>query len=192
MPMIDENQKKNKNKPKLTKEEMKLSQPVGLSDLANEVLVKIKQEKKQKEFHTESRFYMLTKIDHDYEYYTRPVYDDKISLSEICERFRNYASNTLHLYYDISDIRRFVASFSVTHILMLQGMSGTGKTSLAFAFGEFIKNHTTIIPIQPMWKERTDLIGYYNEFTKKFNETTLLQKLYEANYTDDIYYIKYL
>ena len=163
------------------------NQPIGLSDSKNEILVKIKQEKKQKEFHTESRFYMLTKIDHDYEYYTRPVYDDKISLSEICERFRNYASNTLHLYYDISDIRRFVASFSVTHILILQGMSGTGKTSLAFAFGEFIKNHTTIIPIQPMWKERTDLIGYYNEFTKKFNETTLLQKLYEANYTDDIY-----
>ena len=33
----------------------------------------------------------------------------------------------------------------------------------------------------------TDLIGYYNEFTKKFNETTLLQKLYEANYNDEIY-----
>ena len=43
------------------------------------------------------------------------------------------------------------------------------------------------VPIQPMWKERTDLIGYYNEFTKKFNETTLLQKLYEANCNDEIY-----
>jgi 5-methylcytosine-specific restriction endonuclease McrBC GTP-binding regulatory subunit McrB len=38
-----------------------------------------------------------------------------------------------------------------------------------------------------MWKERTDLIGYYNEFTKRFNETTLLEKMYEANYSSDIY-----
>jgi hypothetical protein len=38
-----------------------------------------------------------------------------------------------------------------------------------------------------MWKERTDLVGYYNEFTKKFNETTLLYTMYEANYNKEIY-----
>jgi hypothetical protein len=38
-----------------------------------------------------------------------------------------------------------------------------------------------------MWKERTDLIGYYNEFTKRFNETLLLEKMYEANYNQDMY-----
>jgi hypothetical protein len=38
-----------------------------------------------------------------------------------------------------------------------------------------------------MWKERTDMIGYYNEFTGKFNETLLLQKMYEANYSRDMY-----
>ena len=38
-----------------------------------------------------------------------------------------------------------------------------------------------------MWKERTDLLGYYNEFTKHFNETLLLQKMYEANSREDMY-----
>jgi 5-methylcytosine-specific restriction endonuclease McrBC GTP-binding regulatory subunit McrB len=76
---------------------------------------------------------------------------------------------------------------AVTKILILQGMSGTGKTSLAYAFGEFLDNKSTVVPVQPMWKERTDLVGYYNEFTKRFNETTLLQKMYEANYSKDIY-----
>jgi hypothetical protein len=38
-----------------------------------------------------------------------------------------------------------------------------------------------------MWKERTDLIGYYNEFTRRFNETLLLTKMYEANYSEDLY-----
>ena len=58
---------------------------------------------------------------------------------------------------------------------------------MAYAFGEFLNNKATVVPIQPMWKERTDLIGYYNEFTKKFNETTLLYTMYDANYNEDVY-----
>ena len=134
-----------------------------------------------------SRFYQLTNQDKKMENYKAPEYNTKIELDEICERFRRFACSKLNLYYDISDIRRFIAGLSVTHIMILQGMSGTGKTSLAYAFGEFLQNPTVVVPIQPMWKERTDLIGYYNEFTKKFNETTLLQKLYEANCNDEIY-----
>ena len=37
-----------------------------------------------------------------------------------------------------------------------------------------------------MWKERTDLIGYYNEFTKKFNETEFLRALYTTTYRKDL------
>ena len=133
------------------------------------------------------RFYQLNQIDEKKNSYLRGSYEDQASLKEICDNFRNFAANKLRLYYDILDIRRFIASLSVTHLLILQGMSGTGKTSLAYAFGEFLENTSTVVPIQPMWKERTDLIGYYNEFTKRFNETTLLQKLYEANYSKDLY-----
>ena len=135
----------------------------------------------------DSRFYMLTQIDKEMEEYVAPNYDEKISLKDFCIKFRNYAAHDLKLYYDIKDIRRFIAGLAVTKLLILQGMSGTGKTSLAYAFGEFLNNKTVVVPIQPMWKERTDLIGYYNEFTKKFNETTLLYKMYEADYTKSVY-----
>ncbi len=134
-----------------------------------------------------TRFYMLSQIDKEYEVEHDFNFNNTLSLQEICNIFRDFSSYRLNLYYDISDIRRFIAGLATTHIIILQGMSGTGKTSLAYAFGEFLNNSTTILPIQPMWKERTDLIGYYNEFTKKFNETVLLQKLYEANYNDQIY-----
>ena len=134
-----------------------------------------------------SRFYMLTEIDKYYEKYTPPEYDNDLSLKDICEEFRNFSAGELKLYYDIEDIRRFIGGLSVTKLIILQGMSGTGKTSLAYAFGEFLDNKTVVVPIQPMWKERTDLVGYYNEFTRKFNETTLLYKMYEADYNDDIY-----
>ena len=135
----------------------------------------------------ESRFYLLTETDRRAEEIKNAEYDKAESLEEICERFRGFCASRLKLYYSISDIRRFIAGMATSHVLIMQGMSGTGKTSLAYAFGEFLENPSTIVPIQPMWKERTDLIGYYNEFTKKFNETILLQKMYEANYSDGIY-----
>lgn len=133
------------------------------------------------------RFSTLSTIDSHKNQYTDHKFDDKITLKRFCEEFRNYAAGELRLYYNIDDIRRFVAGLGVTHIAILQGMSGTGKTSLAYAFGKFVGNPSTIIPVQPMWKERTDLIGYYNEFTKQFNETLMLKKLYEANYAGDMY-----
>ncbi len=135
----------------------------------------------------ESRFFMLARTDVVMRKYAAPAYDPTLTLENFCESFRAFAAGNLGLYYDISDIRRFIANLGVSHILVMQGMSGTGKTSLAYAFGEFIGNPSVIVPIQPMWKERTDMIGYYNEFTGKFNETLLLQKMYEANYSKDIY-----
>ena len=133
------------------------------------------------------RFCMLSDIERKKSQYERFDYDKNVTLDEFCDNFHNFAAKKLKLYYDIADIRRFVAGMAVSHILILQGMSGTGKTSLAHAFGSFVDNPSTIIPVQPMWKERTDLVGYYNEFTKKFNETLLLEKMYEANYSDDMY-----
>ena len=133
------------------------------------------------------RFCMLSEIDKKKSEYGQSKYDSGITLEGLCENFRNYTANKLKLYYEIDDIRRFIAGMSVSKILILQGMSGTGKTSLAHAFGSYIDNPSTVIPVQPMWKERTDLIGYYNEFTKRFNETLLLRKMYEANYSKDMY-----
>ena len=131
------------------------------------------------------RFSVLTAID------AEPVnaqnFCEDVTLKGFCEEFRTFAASKLGLYYDISVIREFVAGLAVSRIMILQGMSGTGKTSLAFAFGEFLDNSSTVIPVQPMWKERTDLLGYYNEFTKHFNETLLLEKMYEANRREDIY-----
>ena len=130
---------------------------------------------------------MRSRIDENKRVFDTRRYEEEVSLKRFCDNFRNYAAAELRLYYDIKDIRRFIAGMAVSPILILQGMSGTGKTSLAHAMGSFVKNTSTVIPVQPMWKERTDLLGYYNEFTKRFNETLLLEKMYEANYCRDIY-----
>ena len=141
----------------------------------------------KKEAANGERFCMLSDIDRNSGKYGRMFYEKGVTLESFCNDFRNYAANKLKLYYDIEDIRRFIAGLAVSKLVILQGMSGTGKTSLAHAFGSFTDNASTVIPVQPMWKERTDLIGYYNEFTKRFNETLLLEKMYEANYSEDMY-----
>ena len=146
----------------------------------------VAKEEEQSEKVTE-RFCMLSEIDRNSMKYGHASYEKRVTLESFCNDFRNYAASKLRLYYDIEDIRRFVAGMAVSKLVILQGMSGTGKTSLAHAFGSFTDNPSTVIPVQPMWKERTDLVGYYNEFTKRFNETLLLEKMYEANYSKDIY-----
>ncbi len=134
-----------------------------------------------------SRFGRLSEVDANRASYVRNSYDDNVTLKGICEGLRNFAAGNLRLYYSIDDIRRFIAGLLVSPIMILQGMSGTGKTSLACAFGKFVDNTSMVVPVQPMWKERTDLLGYYNEFTRRFTETDLLVRMYEANYSKDIF-----
>ena len=133
-----------------------------------------------------SRFPSLKQMDETLKNAPEDVFIDK-TLSEICDDFRNFAASKQKLYYDIADIRRFIAGMGISKLIILRGISGTGKTSLAYIVGEYFCNSSTIIPIQPMWKERSDIIGYFNEFTKRFNETKLLSKLYEAGGREHIY-----
>lgn len=136
-----------------------------------------------------SRFPELLDFDQSHPKFEEEATENGLTLKSFCEKFRNYSGNTLHLYYSEADIRRFIASLAVSKIMILQGMSGTGKTSIAIAFGKFINNSSTVVPVQPMWKEKSDLLGYYNEFTGKFNETTILKKLYEANLSNKMFVV---
>ena len=70
--------------------------------------------------------------------------------------------------------------------MILEGISGTGKTSLPYAMGKFFQNDTSIISVQPSWRDRAELLGYLNEFTKKFNESDFLKSVYAASYSDTI------
>ncbi len=135
----------------------------------------------------ESRFFKLSNVDAKYKEYTPEAINNNFNLNELCEQFRNFAASKLGLYYDINLIRLFIASLASNKLIILEGISGTGKTSLAYAFGEFIKNETTVASVQPSWRDSTEIFGYFNEFTKKFNETEILESMYEAQYSDEVY-----
>lgn len=171
---------------------MKVSQiglnPNEIAELTGEEIESLNGENKEEEVDTsEQRFYKLAEIDELWADYQPPVYDDTITLSEFCDRFRLFACSKLGLYYDIKIIRLFVAAFASTRLIILQGISGTGKTSLPYAFGKFVNNPAVIASVQPSWRDRSELFGYFNEFTKKYNETELLRAMYEASYNENIY-----
>ncbi len=133
------------------------------------------------------RFSKLNSIDIELKDYKIQNYNNTFDLKELIDLFRNFAASKLRLYYTEDMIRLFIASLASTKLVILQGISGTGKTSLAYAWGKFIKNDAIIASVQPSWRDRTELFGYFNEFTKKFNETEVLKKMYEAGYNDDVY-----
>ena len=138
---------------------------------------------------TQSRFSKLTYIDEQFAKYKQKDYGNTFTLSEFCFRFRHYAASKLGLYYSEKMIRSFIAAIASTKLVILQGISGTGKTSISLAWGTFLKHPSCVASVQPSWRDRTDILGYLNEFTKKFNETDFLSYLYEAGYTDEIYTI---
>ena len=133
------------------------------------------------------RFAKLNDIDIEYADYKITNYNNQFTLPELVELFRNFAASQLRLYYKTEMIRLFISSLASTRLVILQGISGTGKTSLAYAWGKFLKHDSCIASVQPSWRDRTELFGYFNEFTKKFNETEVLKEMYTAGYTDDIY-----
>ena len=114
-----------------------------------------------------------------------PVFDDEITLAQLVDDYRRFACSQMHLYYTEEIIRRFVAGMASSKLLILEGISGTGKTSLPYSFSRFLDNPATMISVQPSYRDRTELLGYFNEFSKRFNETEFLRALYEAGYREE-------
>lgn len=128
------------------------------------------------------RFPKLSLVDVKYKDFQPPQYDNEISLQEFTEGYRMFAASQMGLYYTPEIVRRFVAGMAASKLLILEGISGTGKTSLPYSFSRYMDNPATIISVKPSFRDRSELLGYFNEFSKKFNETEFLRALYEANY----------
>lgn len=98
-------------------------------------------------------------------------------------------------YYDLNTIRIFLAGLHMSPISILQGISGTGKTSLPREFAKALlsdfnyKNSKSepdnapyrICAVQSGWRDNMDLMGYYNSFEHKYKETDFFKALYVAN-----------
>lgn len=102
----------------------------------------------------------------------------------------DYARNSrLHLSYTPEDIATFVAGLGASRLSILQGMSGTGKTSLPKIFTEAVFGNCEIIEVESSWKDKNELLGYYNEFSMKYTPKKFTLALYKAALNQEIFTI---
>lgn len=138
----------------------------------------------------EKVFPALSTMDAEYEGYSIDKHPNtNYSLEDICIKFRNYLAKTENLYFDLDTIRFFVSGFAASHFMILEGISGTGKSSLPRYFAKFINAELTFIPVQATWRDKTNLLGYFNDFSKTYTESEFLLKIYHANYNPDMIHI---
>ncbi len=105
------------------------------------------------------------------------------SLREFADDLRARLTHAVEgrvLHYGARDVRSFLGGMAMTPLLLLQGISGTGKTSLPIAVANALGGDHTVIEVQAGWRDRQDLLGYYNAFHRHFYATNFLQALYRA------------
>lgn len=96
------------------------------------------------------------------------------------------------LYYSMRDIRSFLGGLAMSHLHLLYGISGTGKTSLPLAFARAVGAECTLVEVQAGWRDRQDLLGHFNAFERRYYESEFLQALYKAQcpkYEERLYVI---
>ena len=119
----------------------------------------------KKKQENESRFSKLIQVDQlvmENPKITVMNQTDMLDLEGLVNRFINFSASQLKLYYTKEIIARWFAGLATSKVLILEGISGTGKTSLPYAMGKFF------------------------QFTKRFNETDFLKSVYAASYSDTI------
>ena len=102
------------------------------------------------------------------------------NLKQVVDDVRNRMAADEALFYDDRTIRCFLAGLAMSRLHLLQGISGTGKTSLPRAFAKALGGHADIVAVQAGWRDRQDLLGYYNAFDKKYHESSFVKALYAA------------
>lgn len=82
-------------------------------------------------------------------------------------------------------VRSFLASIKSSKMTILKGYSGTGKSSLPILFAKYLNAECEVVPVQPNWRTKQDIMGFYNYFTNKFIPTDLTKTLIRANVSKD-------
>ncbi|MBB3107381.1 MoxR-like ATPase [Psychrobacter luti] len=95
--------------------------------------------------------------------------------------------------YSLADIANFYLSMRTKPLVILAGISGTGKTQLVRQFAKAIgygdERHCVLIPVRPDWADNSDLIGYKN-IQGRFEQQKLLKVLQDAlAHPEEIFFV---
>jgi hypothetical protein len=174
--------------------EAKLSESANLQSTIEQYKLQVEQLKKEMDNlagvkKAESPFSECSRMDSDRDLQILPRFfeESDFSLSSFVDQMQWLLYNPLpsdenarRLSYRKNDLRVFVAGLNMSRLHILEGVSGTGKTTLPIAFVRALGGGDTNTAIQAGWRDRQDLLGYYNEFQGQFRETDFLRGMYRA------------
>ncbi len=90
--------------------------------------------------------------------------------------------------YPESIVRSYHVALQTKPLVILPGISGTGKTRLTRLYADAVYDvrsgadnpHYLLVAVQPDWHNARDLLGYYNAITDRFHPTAFLRFLMQA------------
>ncbi len=132
---------------------------------------------------TQTPFPAMSLMDSGKEYRASMEHEPVPGLKQFAEELQHriaQAEEQVELFYPLEDIRLLLGGLAMSQLHVFQGISGTGKTSLAKAFAKAMGGFCTDIAVQAGWRDRDDLLGHYNAFERRFYEKDCLQALYKA------------
>jgi DNA polymerase III delta prime subunit len=116
--------------------------------------------------------------------------DFEKNFSKLSEHIHAYLYHKKNLIYTRYQIKNFLTLLKTHDIIVLSGLSGSGKTQIVKAFAEALGGVAKIIPVKPNWTSSDDLIGYYNPLQMSFLPTPFTEAIVEAiNNPNQLYFI---
>lgn len=104
-------------------------------------------------------------------------------------------SKKYNLYYDKKDLYNFHTAMKTGNLVILAGLSGTGKSKLVRAYGDALKlseGQLKIVPVRPFWQDDSDFLGYADTINSIYRagDSGVVDTLIDAQKnTDQIYII---
>ena len=112
------------------------------------------------------------------------------NFSTLSEHVHSYLYFKKNLIYTRFQIKNFLTLLRTHDLIVLSGLSGSGKTQIVKAFAEALGGVAKIIPVKPNWTTSEDLIGYYNPLKMSFLPTPFTEAIVEAIYNpNQLYFI---
>ena len=102
------------------------------------------------------------------------------SFAQLTDHVHHYLYKKKHLVYTKFQIRNFLSLLKTNDLVVLSGLSGSGKTQIVKAFADALGGVAKIIPVKPNWTSSEDLIGYYNPIQQSFLPTPFTEAIVEA------------
>lgn len=110
------------------------------------------------------------------------------------KRFKEVTRNDFNLFYDEKDLYNFHTAMKIGSLVILSGLSGTGKSKLVKAYAKALqlgKEQLNFISVRPFWQDDSDLLGYADTLNSIYRagDSGLIDTLIEAENNKDKLYL---